>query len=443
VDEALQETIGERREVLAVVRTILIENLKVDRTPEEIDPDVPLFGTGIGLDSVDAVEMMVALESKLGIQLPEDMHAPAHLRTVGSLVELILSHRRGGALPEMYTPRDEGDAPMRALRSKTAWSRHDDVLAVRVAGDPFPLLDPLVPTDLYLRDGQMKQTLILDERGHPIADAYVAHDDGALWLLVEGMSASDLRAWCTFEGAELRFEEHEVISIHGPWAWELGARLLGEDLVSLPYLNLFHFEGGTCFRGGKTGEFGYDFLIPRRDAGAFADRLRDVGQAFGLEELGRAHLAQAKRESFFFDPSLWRAEDVTPIELQLGWRVSTRKRYVGSAAIEARRPARERATCLLSETELAAGAVVSTGVSSGASGDEPIGRVVHGGYCAARGAWVSHALIAIDHAEAELDRYTVDGVKVRTVSPPVLANKSLVVDPRRHSYFTHLSEGAK
>ena len=92
MDEDLRARIDRRRRALDRVRRILIEKLKVDREPDEIDPDVSLFGTGLHLDSVDAVELLVVLESELGVAIPDEIAAPARLRTVNTLVDLVLSH---------------------------------------------------------------------------------------------------------------------------------------------------------------------------------------------------------------------------------------------------------------------------------------------------------------------------------------------------------------
>lgn len=82
-----------REEALGEVRRLLIDNLRVDRKPEEIDPDTALFGTGLGLDSLDAVELLVCLAADFGIRLPDDAVGRAEMRTVNSLVDLILTHR--------------------------------------------------------------------------------------------------------------------------------------------------------------------------------------------------------------------------------------------------------------------------------------------------------------------------------------------------------------
>ena len=84
-----------RAKQLARVRRVLIEDLHVQRTPEEIDPDAPLFGTGLGLDSVDAVELVVSLETEFDFRLDDDALARPSMRTVNSLVDLVL--RKQGA----------------------------------------------------------------------------------------------------------------------------------------------------------------------------------------------------------------------------------------------------------------------------------------------------------------------------------------------------------
>ena len=85
----LRERIEQRETVFKRVAALLVSALKIDRTCEEIDPDTPLFGTGLGLDSVDAVEVIVALESEFGIALDEAEGRIA-LRTVNSLVDLVV-----------------------------------------------------------------------------------------------------------------------------------------------------------------------------------------------------------------------------------------------------------------------------------------------------------------------------------------------------------------
>ena len=85
----LKEKIEHRENTLNRVIELLISSLQLGHSSEELDPDTPLFGTGLGLDSVDAVEIVVALESEFGVSLDEGDSMFA-LRTINSLVDVVL-----------------------------------------------------------------------------------------------------------------------------------------------------------------------------------------------------------------------------------------------------------------------------------------------------------------------------------------------------------------
>jgi acyl carrier protein len=55
------------------VACLLVETLNLeDVKPEEIDPEAPLFGEGLGLDSIDALELALAVSTAYGVQLRSD-----------------------------------------------------------------------------------------------------------------------------------------------------------------------------------------------------------------------------------------------------------------------------------------------------------------------------------------------------------------------------------
>jgi acyl carrier protein len=95
MDPKLRERIERRERILARVRRVLVEDLKVRREPEQIDPDTPLFGTGLGLDSVDAIELVVALETHLGTSMPDSQSTRKWMRTVNTVVQYVLDHEKG------------------------------------------------------------------------------------------------------------------------------------------------------------------------------------------------------------------------------------------------------------------------------------------------------------------------------------------------------------
>jgi acyl carrier protein len=88
--ETLVQKVRAREAIIDRVRRVLIESLGVRREPSEIDPDAPLFGTGLGLDSVDAVELVVSLETEFGIHFPPGAMSRRVMRTVGSVADAVL-----------------------------------------------------------------------------------------------------------------------------------------------------------------------------------------------------------------------------------------------------------------------------------------------------------------------------------------------------------------
>ena len=94
MNAALTKQVAERDEVLGQVRQMLISVLDVQRAPDEIDPDAPLFGTGLGLDSIDAVEVVVSMEELFGVKLADDAMVRAQMRTVNALVDVVINDRR-------------------------------------------------------------------------------------------------------------------------------------------------------------------------------------------------------------------------------------------------------------------------------------------------------------------------------------------------------------
>lgn len=86
-----------RTALLTEVRAMLVQALKLDVDARDIDPDAPLFGTGLGLDSVDAVEVVVQLETRYGLTLVGTQHVAGVLRTPNIMVDTILRARAGAA----------------------------------------------------------------------------------------------------------------------------------------------------------------------------------------------------------------------------------------------------------------------------------------------------------------------------------------------------------
>lgn len=77
----------EREAVTHRFSELLIERLNLDYSPEGLSDDTPLFGAGLGLDSIDALEIALAIETEFECEVSdEDMHV---FRSINSVVDFI------------------------------------------------------------------------------------------------------------------------------------------------------------------------------------------------------------------------------------------------------------------------------------------------------------------------------------------------------------------
>ena len=72
-----------------IVRVLMLEGVE----PEGIGDDQALFGAGLGLDSVDALELAIHIESDFGVKIPEDAEAKTAFASVSALATWIEAHR--------------------------------------------------------------------------------------------------------------------------------------------------------------------------------------------------------------------------------------------------------------------------------------------------------------------------------------------------------------
>jgi acyl carrier protein len=80
------------------IKEIIVRELNLqDHAPQDIADDVPLFGEGLGLDSLDALQLAVALEEAFGVKLPEGDDAREVCRNVASLAACIERARADSA----------------------------------------------------------------------------------------------------------------------------------------------------------------------------------------------------------------------------------------------------------------------------------------------------------------------------------------------------------
>ena len=81
-------------ELILEVKKDIIETLNLeDMKPEDIKADEPLFGSGLGLDSIDALELIVLLERKYGIKLKDPKMGKEIFQSVSVMAKFIADNR--------------------------------------------------------------------------------------------------------------------------------------------------------------------------------------------------------------------------------------------------------------------------------------------------------------------------------------------------------------
>jgi len=78
----------------AEIKQVMLENLMLQQTAADIKDDQPLFGPGsLGLDSVDALQLVVALEKNYGLKIADPGAAKEILQTVNSMTTAVRKHQ--------------------------------------------------------------------------------------------------------------------------------------------------------------------------------------------------------------------------------------------------------------------------------------------------------------------------------------------------------------
>ena len=80
----------ERDVASMIVATLNLETVR----PEQIDPAEPLFGTGLGLDSIDALELGLALQRRYGIVISDSETGREHFASVRRLAQFVAGARQ-------------------------------------------------------------------------------------------------------------------------------------------------------------------------------------------------------------------------------------------------------------------------------------------------------------------------------------------------------------
>jgi len=71
------------------IKEVIVSSLRLTIEPTSIDDDIPLFGEGLGLDSIDALELVLELERTFGVQITDEQLGTRVLRSVRTIAEFV------------------------------------------------------------------------------------------------------------------------------------------------------------------------------------------------------------------------------------------------------------------------------------------------------------------------------------------------------------------
>lgn len=91
MDNGMQEKINKRAEVINSMKKELIKRLNLPYKPEDMHEDISLFGAGLGLDSLDALEVVLCVEHCFGIKIPENNISI--LRSINTLADYVIEQQ--------------------------------------------------------------------------------------------------------------------------------------------------------------------------------------------------------------------------------------------------------------------------------------------------------------------------------------------------------------
>lgn len=86
-----QQRLSRRREVSLLLKEKLIEVLDIPYEPRDIGEDIALIGSGLGLDSLDVLEIVLCVENNFGVKIPEGQTLA--LRSLNTLADFIISEQ--------------------------------------------------------------------------------------------------------------------------------------------------------------------------------------------------------------------------------------------------------------------------------------------------------------------------------------------------------------
>lgn len=268
-----------------------------------------------------------------------------HVRLGGKMVEFA-----GYSLPVQYSGILEEHKAVRTAAGLFDVSHMGEFLFRGVNAESA--LNALLTNDIRgMRDGQVRYSLLPNERGGAVDDVLVYRENGeCFWLVVNGANVAKDAAWVrehiAKDGVQFydRSDDFSQIALQGPASEKILSGLVGEEGIPRGYYTFLSEVKMRNFvvcvsRTGYTGEDGFEIYCMNAVAEQVYDLLLEAGEPYGLIPCGLGARDTLRLEAGMPLYGHELAEDIPVDETGLGFAIKLGKEdFVGKAAIQAHTP---------------------------------------------------------------------------------------------------------
>jgi len=181
---------------------------------------------------------------------------------------------------------------------------------------------------LKLRYGKISNSFLCDEESHICAEVFTADIDDKLICVLESLNDANGNVILTDFAQDLT-PKTSLLSVDGPYAWKVASAIFGTDIFNLSFMSVekYDYKGSDVFlmRNGKTGEYGYQFLVENSNAESLAKDLLEETQKLGGKLCGTKAQELARLEGNFFNIYAEGLKVKNPLELGLQWQIDFEK----------------------------------------------------------------------------------------------------------------------